>query len=219
MMDEQTKSPFSPERLHELYWREGWTESQIAVLVGAQTGEKPTTAIVVAWLTEAGIALKGASVPAAVISTMPKRRSASKDVGPIVRTCAHCGKEVKREFHSDFKSPPDRTYCGRACQDAGARKRNEARREAVRMALTAPDLAATIGLPDVRTKTCIACHVEKALSDFVTDRSRMDLHANRCRECGRAKSRAFYEAHQERQQERARAYKQAKKRGKNDASL
>lgn len=55
-------------------------------------------------------------------------------------------------------------------------------------------------------KACAHCGVKKRLDDFPADRKRKDGKYVYCRECSRAKSKAYYHADLERQREKRRDY-------------
>jgi endogenous inhibitor of DNA gyrase (YacG/DUF329 family) len=126
--------PFTPARLRELHWDLRFDPPQLAVLASVALEREVTEAAVLAWLREAGIALRPAArpVPAATAVTPHPRALKPKPVkaprpGPVLETrpCARCTKAVTRPAWK-FRGK-DRVFCNPGCFLAWTREQERAR--------------------------------------------------------------------------------------------
>ena len=113
----------------------------------------------------------------------------------ITVPCAVCGAPVHREP----SKLGQHAFCGPEHWSAWRKAENLVARQQRRAAAAQPDAA----------KPCPACGEVKPLTAYSVDRSRSDGHMRTCKACNDAKSRAYYEQHQDRLRERARERKRA----------
>lgn len=185
--------PFSPDRLRELRFAQGWRIDQIATLASAHLDEPIDLATVTAWFAAAGLRTDPATPDEAAAlkrdiglaaRPQPGRRHQSQPGTIETRPCSQCGKPVTRT-RTDFKG--ESVLCSPECQSAWTIAWKAERRETVRLR----------AIPTIDKKTCYVCKEAKLLSEFGADRSRMDGLKNICLTCEKQKQADYYQRRKE----------------------